>query len=85
LLAFSIGLVIGLIFYGGLWLTVSRIRSTSHPILLFGLSFIARTAFALSGFWFASAGEFARLALCLAGFLTGRWLIFWTTRSRSRT
>jgi F1F0 ATPase subunit 2 len=85
LLAFSAGMAIGIVFYGGLWLTVSRIPSTAHPVFLVVFSFITRTACALGGIWFISAGELARLALCLGGFIMGRWLILWTTRSRSRT
>ncbi len=86
LLALSAGAGIGFIFYGGLWLTVSRIHSTSHPILLFVASFILRMAAALTGIWFVTAGgDLKRLALCLVGFMIGRWLILRTTRSRSLT
>jgi F1F0 ATPase subunit 2 len=85
LLALSAGFGIGVAFYGGLWLTVSRLGSTAHPVLLVAASFIARTACALAGIWFASAGDLTRLALCLGGFVMARWLIFWTTSSRSRT
>ncbi len=86
LLALSAGVGIGVVFYGGLWLTVSRIHATSHPLLLVAISFILRTAVALTGIWFVSAGgDLKRLALCLGGFMIARWLILRTTRSRSRT
>ncbi len=77
------GFGIGLIFYGGLWLTVSRIHTNSHPVLLVATSFIVRTACALTGVWFASAGDLTRLAVCLGGLVIGRWLIFRATRFHS--
>lgn len=81
LLTLGAGLGLGIVFYGGLWLTVSRMGSTAHPILLVAASFLARTAFALAGIWLVSGGELKPLVFCLAGFLTGRWLILWKTRS----
>ncbi len=84
-LALAAGLGIGLLFYGGLWVTVSRIHSVAHPALLIATSFVLRMSVALAGIWFVSAGDIPRVASCLAGFLCGRWIVVRLTRPRAET
>lgn len=76
-LAFTLlaGLLLGGVFYGGLWWTVQRGLSTTRPAVLFLTSMVVRTALALTGFYVASQGQWQRLLLCLAGFLVARIII----------
>ena len=75
------GLGIGIFFYGGLWLTVSRISSARRPGLLLVASSGARAALALAAMAVVSQGNAGRIMLCLLGFLIARPLVFRLTRS----
>ncbi|MDD4951347.1 MAG: ATP synthase subunit I [Desulfovibrionaceae bacterium] len=83
------GAVLGLVYFGGLWLTVTRLAGAKNPRRLWALSFAARLILSLAGFWAALRVGPAALFLCLAGFLvlravlvsragTGREALPWT-------
>jgi F1F0 ATPase subunit 2 len=66
------GLMLGAIFYGGLWWTVRRsVSSTTLGLWLIG-SFALRAIVAVSGFYFVSQGDWRRLLACLLGFVVAR-------------
>jgi F1F0 ATPase subunit 2 len=69
------GIALGLFYFGGLWLTVQRLPTIRHPALLMLGSFFLRTLVALLGFYVVMSGSWARLLVCLAGFLTIRTLL----------
>ncbi len=72
LISLTGGIVIGLLFYGGLWFTVQALVVTRHPVLLTVSSFGARMLIALSGFLFFMDGKWQNALGCLAGFALGR-------------
>jgi F1F0 ATPase subunit 2 len=74
-LALLAGVLIGAIFFGGLWLTVLYGLKVKQPALLFILSSIARFGLALIGFYFVGGGHLERLAACLIGFVAARWVV----------
>jgi F1F0 ATPase subunit 2 len=66
------GLLLGAIFYGGLWWTVRRsVSSKTLSLWLIG-SFALRAIIAVSGFYFVSQGDWRRLLGCLLGFVVAR-------------
>lgn len=71
-LAAGAGLILGIFFYGGLWLTVRHLATTTHPVLLTLGSFWVRLAVVLGGFLFVTPGKWQNAALCLTGFVAGR-------------
>ncbi len=71
-LALLAGLLLGAIFFGGLWWTVARGIGSNQPALWFGLSFLLRTGIALAGFYVASGSDWRRLLACLLGFVVAR-------------
>jgi F1F0 ATPase subunit 2 len=75
-LALLAGVLIGIIFYGGLWWTVRRSVSSPSSVWLIG-SFPLRMIIAIGGFYFVSQGDWRRLVTCLAGFLMGRIGVTW--------
>lgn len=76
-LALVAGLAAGVLFFGGLWLTVSRsLKSKAAPILFLG-SFFVRSALVLAAFYWVGHGHFYRLLAALAGFVAVR---LWATR-----
>jgi F1F0 ATPase subunit 2 len=80
-LAWLAGVVLGAIFFGGLWVTVVRGVSSKRPALLFFGSLMLRMSVTLAGFYFV-AGQYAeRLLLCLLGFVMARFAITRLTRN----
>jgi F1F0 ATPase subunit 2 len=70
----------GVVFFGGLWLTVRRLDGLRNPAVVVLLSSVARLAFVLAAFWWLSRGGLAQLAVCLTGFLIARFVLIRTVR-----
>ena len=80
-LALSAGLLLGVMFFGGLWWTVRRGVASELPAFWFFGSLLLRMSIALAGFYFVSGGQWERLLLCLVGFVVARLVVTWLTRS----
>ena len=79
-LAWMAGVLLGAIFFGGLWWTVRKGVSSKQPALWFLGSMLLRMGIALAGFYFVSGRDWERLLMCLLGFLMARMLVTWLTR-----
>jgi len=71
------GLLLGGIFFGGLWWTVRKGVSAKWPALLFLGSLLLRTAVIVAGFYVVGDGHWQRLLACLLGFVIARFMITW--------
>jgi F1F0 ATPase subunit 2 len=78
--ALAMGVLLGAIFYGGLWWTVRQGVSSKRVALWFFGSLLLRVGVALAGFYFVSGGHWERLLLCLLGFVIARVVVTWLTR-----
>ena len=74
-------MLLGAIFFGGLWWTVRKGVSSEQPALWFFGSLLLRMSIALAGFYLVSGGHWERLLLCLVGFVMARLVVTWLTRS----
>ena len=74
------GLLLGAIFFGGLWWTVRRGLTSKQPALWFLGSTLLRMSIALAGFYFVGRSDWKRLLACLAGFVVARFVVTWLTR-----
>jgi F1F0 ATPase subunit 2 len=74
------GVLLGAIFYGGLWWTVRHGLLSPLPALWFSASSLIRTALALLGFYVVSHGEWRRLLTCLLGFFLARLVVMHGSR-----
>ena len=81
-LAVVAGLLLGALFFGGLWLTVRKGLSSKQPGFWFLGSVLLRMSIALAGFYFVGRGHWERLLLCLLGFVVARFIVMWLTRPR---
>jgi F1F0 ATPase subunit 2 len=75
LLVLVTGLVLGAMYFGGLWWTVKKGVSSRHPALLFLGSLLLRTTIALAGFTFIARGHWERLLMCILGFFIARFIL----------
>lgn len=82
LTAALVGMIVGIVFFGGLWWTVRRALSSGQAAIWFSGSFLARTAIALTGFYFAAQGDWRRMLGCVAGFLGARLCVVRFTRMK---
>ena len=69
------GVVLGAVFFGGLWWTVRMGAACRRPALLFLSSFLLRTGVALAGLYFVAGGHWDRLLACLLGFVIARLIV----------
>ena len=74
-LGFISGLVLGLLYFGGLWWTLERLPRQARPKLWLTKSYIIRVALALSGFFLIMRQSVMALFFCLFGFFIMRWLM----------
>jgi len=81
LTALAAGLLLGTVFFGGLWWTVQRAVSSKHPVPWFLGSLVIRTAIVLAGLYFIGRGRWERLLLCLCGFIAARLTVMRLTRA----
>jgi len=79
-LAFMAGLGLGVIFFGGLWVTVQRALKSNMPGLWFAGGLLSRLTITMLGFYFVGAGNWQRLAICTIGFIAARFIVLRFTK-----
>lgn len=80
-LALVAGLVLGTIFFGGLWWTVRNGISSKQPALWFLGSMLVRMSIVLLGFYFVGRDDWQRLVAFLLGFIIARVVVMRLTRT----
>ena len=78
------GMLLGAMFFGGLWWTVRKGVSSARPALWFFGSLLLRTSMTLVGFYVVSDGHWERLLVCLLGFTIARLIAMRLTRIAER-
>lgn len=77
------GILFGVIYFGGLWLTIQKMGQMDRPILLLMGSFIVRLGLVLVGFYLISKGRLELLAVSLVAFFITRF--FFISRIQPHT
>jgi F1F0 ATPase subunit 2 len=75
------GALIGLFYFGGLWLTTRALPQARNPALLVMGSFMGRTAVSLFALYLLMDGRWERLLLGMAGFLMARFILIHKIKS----
>jgi len=83
-LALVTGVLLGVMFFGGLWWTVRKGVSSKRPALWFFGSLMLRTSITLAGFYFTARGHGGRLLVCLLGFFIARFIVTRLTRAAEK-
>jgi F1F0 ATPase subunit 2 len=76
------GVLLGALFFGGLWWTVRKAVTAKHPALWFIGSSLLRTAVVLAGFYLVARGDWKKSLFCLLGFVIARFVVLRFTRSK---
>ena len=82
IIALITGLILGGIFFGGLWFTVKKGVTAKIPALWFIGSFIIRVGTTLGGFYLVGAGNLIRMLICLGGFIIARFVVVFITKTK---
>jgi F1F0 ATPase subunit 2 len=73
--ALVMGVLLGTLFFGGLWWTVHISLTSQRPVLWIFSSLLLRMGITLAGFYWVGGGHWERLLLSLVGFLMVRLFI----------
>ncbi len=76
------GVLLGALFFGGLWWTVQKGLTADNPALWFGASMLLRTVVVLAGFYLIAGPDWLRMLLCLLGFIIARLIVTRLTAKR---
>jgi len=69
------GVLLGAIFFGGLWWTVRQCVTFKQPALWFLGSLLLRACIVVLGFYFVSRGDWKRMLAGLLGFIVVRLVV----------
>lgn len=75
MLPLAVGVLLGVLFFGGLRWTVQKIVTSPHPIPWMIGSLLLRMGCTLAGFYFVSDGQWKRLVTALFGFMAARMIV----------
>lgn len=78
------GVLLGVMFFGGLWWTVQAVVSSRRPGIWVMGSFLLRTSLTLAGFYFVAQGYWERLLTCSLGFFLARLIVTHFTRKADK-
>ncbi len=78
------GVLLGIIFFGGLWFTVRIGLRSKNTALIFMGSVILRMAIILVGFYYIGANNWQKMLVCLGGFLIARIVITRITQKQDQ-
>lgn len=80
ILAFLGGVLLGALFFGGLWWSIQKGVTSRVPALWFFGSLLLRMGAALTGFYYIGGTDWQRLVSCLIGFVVARMVTSWVIR-----
>ena len=80
-LALLTGVLLGAIFFGGLWWTVRKGLSSTPTGALAPRQPATADGLVLAGFYFVARGRWERLLACLLGFVAARLIVTRLTRA----
>lgn len=75
ILAFIVGALLGVVFFGGLYVTVKKLSSMKYPALFMMLSLLVRLVIMAGGIYLIMDGEIRNLLSAMAGILIVRFLM----------
>jgi F1F0 ATPase subunit 2 len=74
------GIILGVIFFGGLWFTIKKALGKKYTAIWISGSSLIRTGIVLTGFYYTAQGSWQRLLVGLVGFIAARFLVISLTK-----
>lgn len=69
------GMLLGVVYFGGLWWTVRKALVSPKPAQWFVVSLLLRLGLTLPGFYLVAGADWKRLLACLLGFIIARVIV----------
>ena len=69
------GMLLGAMYFGGLWWTVRKGLASPRPAQWFIFSLLLRLSLTLPGFYFVAGDDWKKLLACLLGFIVARTIV----------
>lgn len=80
--SFLMGIVLGIVFFGGLYLTTKKLPYAKNPALLMFLSITLRMIILLGGLYFVFDGDFIKLLVAIAGIFISKYIIVYFVKRK---
>lgn len=80
ILVFVAGAALGVLFFGGLWLTVKKSIHAKIPALWILSSFLLRISITMIGFYLIGGDNWQHLLTALLGFIVARYAVLYFTK-----
>lgn len=84
MIEFIIGIILGIIFFGGLYLTVLKMKKVRNPKMLMVVSFILRMAVLLGGLFYVSRNGYKGILFALFGIILLRFIMIYYYKQPAR-
>lgn len=82
MIAFFIGIILGSLYFGGLYLTVQRIYKSKHPSLLMSLSLFLRLGGLVVAFFYISKSGYVDILIALVGIILARFIMIYIIKGK---
>lgn len=83
MLSFVIGIILGIVYFGGLYFTVTKMNTVKHPSILMTVSLILRMAILIVVFYYLAKIGYKNMLFALIGVIIVRILM--TFRFKNQT
>lgn len=83
MLAVLIGIGVGVIYFGGLYISTQKINEVKHPSLLMMASFVIRMGIFVAVFFYLSRSGYKNILLALLGVMAVRFAMTFTVKRQT--
>lgn len=80
-ISFLIGLLLGGLYFGGLYLTTQRFNNAKSPALFMILSFVLRMGVLITGFYYLSKSGYKNILIGLLAVMLVRFLMLFNIKN----
>lgn len=82
IVSFLIGLLMGILYFGGLYFSTQKFNSAKSPALFMILSFVLRMGILIVGFYYLSKSGYKNILIGLLGVMLVRFIMVFNIKNR---
>lgn len=83
IVSFLVGLVLGVIYFGGLYYSTKKFNTVKSPALFMVISFIIRMGILVLGFYYLTKTDYKNVLLGLVGVILVRYIMIFKAKEPS--
>ena len=84
MIGFLIGIILGLVYFGGLYFSVDRMNKAKYPAMLMTLSFLIRMGILIGVFFYLSRFGYEMMIFALIGVILTRFILTFALKGQSQ-